>query len=79
MVFVCRPDHHLAQRDCVAIVDLADEDLIGFPAEFGPRRLVEDAFAAAGIAAHTVRGGARVPSCGRVATAWAWDHFHARK
>src|SRR5262245_17393450 len=52
MVFVCRPDHRLAQRDCVAITELADEDLIGFPTEFGLRRLMEDAFAAAGVIAH---------------------------
>jgi DNA-binding transcriptional LysR family regulator len=53
MLFVCRPDHHLAQRDCVGITELAEEDLIGFPAEFGLRRLVEDAFTAAGITSHT--------------------------
>jgi DNA-binding transcriptional LysR family regulator len=53
MVFVCLPDHHLAQRDCVAIPELADEDLIGFPADFGLRRLVEGAFAAAGLTART--------------------------
>ena len=53
MVFICRPDHHLAQRDYVAITELADEDLIGFPGEFGLRRLVEDAFTAAGVTAHT--------------------------
>jgi DNA-binding transcriptional LysR family regulator len=53
MQFVCRPDHHLAQRDHVGITELADEDLIGFPTEFGLRRLVEEAFAAAGVTAHT--------------------------
>jgi DNA-binding transcriptional LysR family regulator len=53
MVFVCRPDHHLAQCDDVGITELAEEDLIGFPAEFGLRRLVEDAFTAAGITSHT--------------------------
>src|SRR5262245_57918563 len=53
MMYVCRPDHRLAQRDEVAITDLAEEELIGFPTEFGLRRLVEDAFAAAGIASHT--------------------------
>jgi DNA-binding transcriptional LysR family regulator len=52
MMFVCRPDHRLAQRDHVDIIDLANEDLIGFPAAFGLRRLVEDAFTAAGITAH---------------------------
>jgi DNA-binding transcriptional LysR family regulator len=53
MVFVCRPDHHLSRRDEVAIIDLVDEDLIGFPLEFGLRRVVEDAFTAAGITART--------------------------
>ncbi|MCH7750372.1 MAG: LysR family transcriptional regulator, partial [Acidobacteria bacterium] len=53
MVFVCRPDHHLAHRGHVAISELADEDLIGFPAEFGLRRLVDGAFVAAGLTAHT--------------------------
>jgi DNA-binding transcriptional LysR family regulator len=37
----------------VSITDLADEELIGFPTEFGLRRLVDDAFGAAGIASHT--------------------------
>jgi DNA-binding transcriptional LysR family regulator len=53
MLFVCRPDHQLAQRDYVGIAELAEEDLIGFPAEFGLRRLVEDAFTGAGITSHT--------------------------
>src|SRR4051812_40253468 len=53
MVYVCRPDHRLAQRDQVAISDLAEEELVGFPTEFGLRRLVDDAFAAAGIASNT--------------------------
>jgi DNA-binding transcriptional LysR family regulator len=53
MLFVCRPDHQLAQRDHVGITELAEEDLIGFPAEFGLRRLVDDAFTRAGIESHT--------------------------
>jgi DNA-binding transcriptional LysR family regulator len=53
MLFVCRPDHQLAHRDYVGVAELAEEDLIGFPAEFGLRRLVEDAFTAAGITSHT--------------------------
>jgi DNA-binding transcriptional LysR family regulator len=53
MMYVCRPDHHLAQRDHIGVTELAEEDLIGFPAEFGLRRLVEDAFTAAGIASQT--------------------------
>ena len=46
---MCRHDHRLAQRDHVTVTALAEEDLIGWPAEFGLRRLVEDAFAAHGI------------------------------
>jgi DNA-binding transcriptional LysR family regulator len=53
MLFVCRPDHHLAHRDHVGIAELAEEDLIGFPAEFGLQRIVEHAFTAAGITPHT--------------------------
>lgn len=53
MVFVCRADHPLARRDHVAITELCDEDLIGFPPEFGLRRLVESAFAAANVTART--------------------------
>jgi DNA-binding transcriptional LysR family regulator len=53
MVFVCRPDHHLAARDHVALPELTQEALIGFPAEFGLRRLIDDAFAAAGVTAQT--------------------------
>ena len=53
MLFVCRPDHHLAQRDHVRIAELAEEDLIGFPTDFGLQRIVEEAFGAAGITPHT--------------------------
>jgi DNA-binding transcriptional LysR family regulator len=53
MMYVCRSDHRLAQRDHVTIAELCVEDMIGFPAEFGLRRLVEDAFTAAGIAWQT--------------------------
>lgn len=53
MLFVCRRDHHLAERDAVAVNELADEDLIGFPPEYRLRRLVDDAFAAAGTSART--------------------------
>lgn len=49
MLFVCRPDHPLAQRDQVGLTELADEDLIGFPPEFGLQRLVSNAFTAAGV------------------------------
>ncbi|BBY68609.1 putative transcriptional regulator, LysR family protein [Mycobacterium paraintracellulare] len=53
MLFVCRPDHRLAQRKHIAIAELAHEDLIGFPAEFGLRRVVENAFRAAGVTPRT--------------------------
>ncbi|MBY0441646.1 MAG: LysR family transcriptional regulator [Mycobacteriaceae bacterium] len=49
MLFVCRPDHQLAQQNQVEISDLAAEDLIGFPAQFGLQRVVVNAFSAAGI------------------------------
>ncbi|CQD14879.1 LysR family transcriptional regulator [Mycolicibacterium conceptionense] len=51
MVFVCRTDHLLAHRDAVGVAELCDEDLIGFPPEFGLRRLVDGAFTAAGVSA----------------------------
>nr|WP_235616804.1 LysR family transcriptional regulator [Mycobacterium montefiorense] len=53
MLFVCRHDHPLAQRDRIGMAEVAEENLIGFPAEFGLRRLVENAFAAAGVTPHT--------------------------
>jgi DNA-binding transcriptional LysR family regulator len=53
MLFVCRRDHHLAHRDHIEIADLADEDLIGFPSDFGLQRIVEEAFSAAGITPRT--------------------------
>ena len=49
LVFVCRPDHHLAHHDHVTVAALADEDLIGWPAGYTLRSQVEEAFAAAGI------------------------------
>ncbi|MGH3726311.1 MAG: LysR family transcriptional regulator [Mycobacterium sp.] len=53
MMFVCRPDHRLADRSHAAITELVDEHLIGFPAQFSLRRLVEDAFTAAGVTVFT--------------------------
>ncbi|WP_231965759.1 LysR family transcriptional regulator [Mycobacterium sp. E802] len=35
MVFVCRDDHPLSRRRRLDLADLADEDLVGFPPEFG--------------------------------------------
>ncbi|WP_458319274.1 LysR substrate-binding domain-containing protein [Mycolicibacterium brisbanense] len=53
MVFVCRTDHPFAAHNEIPITELTGEDLIGFPPQFGLRRLVDDAFAAAGVTAHT--------------------------
>lgn len=47
MVFVCRPDHRVAGREAVPMTELAGEELIQFPKEYGLRRLIDDAFAAA--------------------------------
>jgi DNA-binding transcriptional LysR family regulator len=53
VLFVCRPDHHLAQRDRIGMAELAREELIGFPADVGLRRVLENAFAAAGVTSPT--------------------------
>ncbi|MEV3903888.1 LysR family transcriptional regulator [Mycobacterium sp. NPDC050551] len=53
MVFVCRRDHPLARRRRVRLADVAGEDLVGFPPEFGLRRLTDDACRAAGVTART--------------------------
>ncbi len=53
MVFVCRKDHPLARQKVLDLADLAAEDLIGFPSEFGLRRLVDSAFQDAGIQPQT--------------------------
>lgn len=53
MTFVCRADHPLAAAARVDIADLATEELVGFPPDFGLRKLVDNAFHAAGEQAHT--------------------------
>ncbi|MDV3125006.1 LysR family transcriptional regulator [Mycobacterium sp. 21AC1] len=53
MVFVCRGDHPLATSTKLALTDLADEEMVGFPEGFGIRLLVDDALAAAGVTART--------------------------
>jgi DNA-binding transcriptional LysR family regulator len=53
MVFVCRDDHVLATRGTVGLSELAAEDVIGFPPEFGLRRLMDGAFHAAGVQPRT--------------------------
>ncbi len=54
MVFVCRSDHPVAPRAGIGVAELADEDLIGFPPEFGLRRLMDGAFHAAGLHPRTL-------------------------
>jgi DNA-binding transcriptional LysR family regulator len=53
MVFVCRDDHALATRGPLELGAVAGEDLVGFPPEFGLRRLMEGAFHAAGVQSRT--------------------------
>jgi DNA-binding transcriptional LysR family regulator len=49
LMFVCRPDHPVAQQPEIEVAQLAEEDLIGWPTEFGLRRLIDAAFASAGL------------------------------
>lgn len=51
MVYVCRADHPV--RAPVTPADLDSEDLVGFPPGFGLRRLIDDAFHAAGVQPRT--------------------------
>lgn len=53
MLFVCRPDHGLAGLKRVDLGELAAEELVGFPPDFGLRRLTDDAFNAVGVHART--------------------------
>ena len=53
MVFVCRRDHPLATNRSIRLADLAAEDLVGFPPGFGLRRLMDNAFDAAGVQSRT--------------------------
>lgn len=54
MFFVCRDDHPRASDKVVSLVDLADEDLIGFPPDWGFRCLMDNAFLEAGIQSQPV-------------------------
>jgi DNA-binding transcriptional LysR family regulator len=54
MVFACRADHRLASKECVDLDELMDEDFVGFPEGFGIRRMIDEAFAAAGLTARTL-------------------------
>ncbi|WP_242456035.1 LysR family transcriptional regulator [Mycolicibacterium sp. P1-18] len=49
LLFVCWPDHRLADHDHVVPTDLAGETVIGYPRGWGVRRLTDDAFAAEGV------------------------------
>jgi DNA-binding transcriptional LysR family regulator len=51
MVYVCRPDD--ARSAPVDLADLADTELVGFPPNFGLRRLMDDAFHTAGVQSRT--------------------------
>jgi DNA-binding transcriptional LysR family regulator len=53
MVFVCRDDHALATRGPLELGAVAGEDLVGFPPEFGLRRVMESAFHAVGVQPRT--------------------------
>ena len=53
MLFVCRADHDLAQRDKVEIAELAEENLLGFPSDVGLRRVVDNALSASGYTPRT--------------------------
>lgn len=54
MVFVCRNDHPMASKKEVSLIDLAEEDLIGFPPDWGFRCLMDNAFLAAGVQSRPV-------------------------
>ncbi|RUP06963.1 MAG: LysR family transcriptional regulator [Mycobacterium sp.] len=53
MVFVCRDDHGLAGRKRLRLSDLAGEELVSYPPEFGLRRLIDDSFHAVGVKPQT--------------------------
>ena len=54
MVFVCRDDHAMASEKLVSLIELADEDLVSFPPEWGLRSLMDNAFLAAGVQSRTL-------------------------
>lgn len=53
MMFMCPADHPLADRQGVRVTDLIGEHLIQFAAGWGVRRLLDQAFADAGLTAST--------------------------
>jgi DNA-binding transcriptional LysR family regulator len=53
MVYVCRDEDVRAADGPIALADLADAELVGFPPSFGLRRLMDDAFHAVGVQSRT--------------------------
>jgi DNA-binding transcriptional LysR family regulator len=53
MVYVCRDDHPLARKKRLDLADTAADDIVGFPPEFGLRKLMDGALRAAGVAPRT--------------------------
>lgn len=53
MLFVCPSEHRLARLSSVRMSHLAQEELIQFPAGYGLRQLMDDAFTVAGIEPNT--------------------------
>jgi len=53
MVYVCRDDDARTAGGPIDLAALADDELVGFPLNFGLRRLMDDAFRAAGVQSRT--------------------------
>lgn len=49
MMFVCSPEHRLAERRAIGLTDLLGEQLIQFAPGWGVRRILDQALAAAGL------------------------------
>jgi len=54
LVSVCRDDHPMAAQNAAGLLELAGEDLIGFPPDWGFRSLLDNAFLAAGVQSRPV-------------------------
>ncbi|BBX86240.1 LysR substrate-binding domain-containing protein [Mycolicibacterium aubagnense] len=67
MVFVCRNDHPMASKKEVSLIDPAEEDLIGFPPDWGFRCLMDNAFLAAGVQSRPVHV---IPAASRWSVNW---------
>lgn len=53
MVYVCRRAEAQIAGGAIDLADLADAELVGFPPNFGLRRLMDDAFHSAGVQSRT--------------------------